>query len=182
MTFDIRPMRAGDLDAVLALQAIAYADAAFDPEGAAVYLDRMKLAPDLCLVAQSAVGELLGYLVSHPWHDGKPPALGVVLTELPVPAMHWYLHDCAVAAAARGSGVAAALYEAAHDAAVCRGLACGALVAVGAAAGYWAQRGFRPVVGAVSAQALTSYGDGARYMTCALSPPAATPASPAASA
>lgn len=82
----IRPMRAGDVDAVLALQAIAYADAAFAPEGAAVYLNRMKLAPDLCLVAQTAAGDLIGYLVSHPWHDGKPPALGNVLAALPVPA------------------------------------------------------------------------------------------------
>ena len=71
----IRTMRADDVDAVLALQAIAYADAAFAPEGAVVYLNRISLAPDLCLVAQSAAGDLLGYLVSHPWHDGKPPAL-----------------------------------------------------------------------------------------------------------
>ena len=81
----IRPMRADDVDAVLALQAIACADAAFAPEGATVYLNRMSLAPDLCLVAQSAAGDLLGYLVSYPWHDGKPPALDTELAELPVP-------------------------------------------------------------------------------------------------
>lgn len=161
----IRPMRADDVDAVLALQAIAYADAAFAPEGAAVYLNRMRLAPDLCLVAQSAAGDLLGYLVSHPWHDGKPPALDTELAALPVPATRWYLHDCAVEVSTRGSGVAAALYETAHDAAACRGLRCGALVAVGDAAGYWAQRGYRPALGAVPARALASYGEGACYMT-----------------
>ncbi|MBV5287104.1 MAG: GNAT family N-acetyltransferase [Methyloversatilis discipulorum] len=164
----IRPMRADDVDAVLALQAIAYADAAFAPEGAAVYLNRMNLAPDLCLVAQSAAGDLLGYLVSHPWHDGKPPALDTELSALPAQATRWYLHDCAVATSARGSGVAAALYEAAHDAAVCRGLRCAALVAVGDAAGYWAQRGYRSAAGAVPAQTLASYGEGACYMTSVL--------------
>ena len=164
----IRTMRAGDVDAVLALQAIAYADAAFAPEGAAVYLNRISLAPDLCLVAQSAAGDLLGYLVSHPWHDGKPPALDTELAALPVPATRWYLHDCAVATSARGSGVAAALYEAAHDVAICRGLRCAALVAVGDAAGYWAQRGYRAARGTVPEQALASYGEDACYMTSVL--------------
>ena len=164
----IRTMRADDVDAVLALQAVAYADAAFAPEGAAVYLNRISLAPDLCLVAQSAAGDLLGYLVSHPWHDGKPPALHTELSALPVPATRWYLHDCAVAVSARGSGVAAALYEAAHDVAICRGLRCADLVAVGDAAGYWAQRGYRAARGTVPEQALASYGEDACYMTSVL--------------
>lgn len=164
----IRPMRTGDIDTVLALQAVAYADAAFAPEPAAVYLNRMSLAPDLCLVARSAVGDVIGYLVSHPWHDGKPPALNTELSALPVAATRWYLHDCAVAASARGNGVAAALYEAARDVAVCRGLRCAALVAVGDAAGYWAQRGYRATRGTVPVQALASYGEGACYMTSVL--------------
>ena len=81
-------------------------DAAFAPEGAAVYLNRISLAPDLCLVAQSAAGDLLGYLVSHPWHDGKPPALHTELSALPVPATRWYLHDCAVAASVKTKSMA----------------------------------------------------------------------------
>ena len=69
---------------------------------------------------------------------------------------------------ARGSGVAAALYEAAHDLAVCRGLRSAALVAVGDAAGYWAQRGYRAARGTVPEQALASYGEDACYMTSVL--------------
>lgn len=165
MSVLIRRMRAGDLDAVLALQAAAYADAIFAPEGGAVYLNRMQLAPDLCLVAETAGGALAGYLLSHPWHAGKPPALDTVLDALPVPATHWYLHDCAVDRTARSTGLAARLYERAHDTAVGRGLRSAALVAVGDAATYWQRRGYRPEPAALPAQALDSYGAAACYMT-----------------
>lgn len=158
-------MQAADVPEILRLQAAAYATAAFEPESAAVYLNRMALAPDLCWVAADPQGGLLGYLLSHPWHAGKPPALDTVLAALPRPAAHWYLHDCAVDARARGGGVATALYEAAHDAAVCRGLRASALVAVGQAAAYWGQRGYLPVD---AHHALDSYGEGACYMTLSL--------------
>lgn len=158
-------MQAADVPEILRIQAAAYAAAAFEPESAAVYLNRMALAPDLCWVVTNERGGLCGYLLSHPWHAGEPPALDTVLDALPQPATRWYVHDCAVDARSRGGGVAASLYEAAHDAAVRRGLRCAALVAIGQAATYWALRGYRS---ADAVHALDGYGDGACYMTRAL--------------
>jgi ribosomal protein S18 acetylase RimI-like enzyme len=163
MTFTIRPMQHADLPGVLAVQAQAYAGAAFEPEGAAVYLDRMALAPALCLVAAGRDGALLGYLVSHPWHDGTPPSLDITLGALPPHARCWYLHDCAVDRRAQGRGIAAALFRAGVDAARAAGMTRAALVAVGSAAGYWLRAGYRPAD--ARGARLSGYGDGACYMT-----------------
>lgn len=166
--FSIRLMQAADLGGVLGLQDQAYADAAFTPEPAGVYIDRMALAPDLCLVAVDGPGDVLGYLVSHPWHEGAPPSLGMRLAQLPPACACWYLHDCAVAATAHGRGVAAALFRAARRHAAARALRMAALVAVGDAAGYWSRLGYvaqdRPELAAT----LAAYGPGACYMARAL--------------
>jgi ribosomal protein S18 acetylase RimI-like enzyme len=157
-------MQPSDVPAVLAVQAQAYADHAFDPEPPGVYLDRLTLAPDLCLVAVDANGQLLGYLVSHPWHEGAPPSLHAQLGQLPPHADCWYLHDCAVSRAAHGRGVAAVLYEAASGHAARRGLQRAALVAVGDAAGYWARWGYVVQERPELAAKLAGYGPEARYM------------------
>jgi ribosomal protein S18 acetylase RimI-like enzyme len=166
--YAVRPMQPSDVPAVLALQAQAYADHAFYPEPPGVYLDRLTLAPDLCLVAVDANGQLLGYLVSHPWHEGAPPSLHAQLGQLPPHADCWYLHDCAVSRAAHGRGVAAVLYEAASGHAARRGLQRAALVAVGDAAGYWARWGYVVQERPELAAKLASYGPEARYMARAL--------------
>lgn len=157
-------MSAADLSAVLAIQAEAYAGAGFSPEPAAVYSDRMALAGELCLVVVDAVGSAAGYLVSHPWHAGAPPALHAQLGAVPADADCWYLHDCAVAARAHGQGVAGLLVRAAQQRAFALGLRRAALVAVGDAAGYWQRLGYvvqhRPDL----ADKLAGYGPGACYM------------------
>jgi ribosomal protein S18 acetylase RimI-like enzyme len=165
MTFRLRRMHDADLPAVLALQARAYAGAAFAPERPAVYRSRMRLAPDLCLVALDEDGALLAYLVSHPWHTQAPPALDTDLVALPADATCWYLHDCAVEASAQGRGVAGELYEAASAAARAQGLRGAALTALAPAAAYWLRLGYRvehrPGLDAV----LAHYGPGTVYMT-----------------
>ncbi|MGC3985179.1 MAG: GNAT family N-acetyltransferase [Pseudorhodoferax sp.] len=162
-------MSAADLPCVMAIQAEAYAAADFAPEQPAVFRDRMGLAPDLCLVACDAAGAVLGYLVSHPWRDGAPPALDSTLGALPAHADCWYLHDCAVASRAHGQGMAAALYAPALACARARGLRRGALVAVGDAAGYWQRLGYRARDLGAGPSRLAAYGPGACYMVRALS-------------
>lgn len=157
-------MQTGDLPAVLALQAEAYADAAFTPEQPGVYTDRMALAPTLCLVAVGVDGHLLGYLVSHPWDAGAPPSLDLRLGRLPPDCDRWYLHDCAVARQAHGRGVAAVLYEVASQHAAQQGWRQAALVAVGDAAGYWARWGYVAQVRPDLDAKLTGYGPAACYM------------------
>lgn len=168
MAIAVRAMRSADLPAILALQAQAYASAAFHPERAEVYVNRMALARDYCLVAADADGSLLGYLLSHPWDEGIPPALDTTLDRLPQPATCWYLHDCAVHQRAHGRGVAGKLLAAGQAAARAHGLASGALVAVGDAAGYWRRHGYRKRELPGLAERLAHYGAGAAYMACAL--------------
>lgn len=168
MALLLRPMRDTDLPAVLALQARAYAGAAFEPERPAVYRSRMRLAPALCLAAIGEDAALLGYLVSHPWHAGAPPALDTDLDVLPADADCWYLHDCAVDECAQGRGVAAALYDAAVAAARAQGLRRAALTALAPAAGYWRRLGYEETDLGGLAGALAHYGPGTVYMTRAL--------------
>ncbi len=163
-------MRNGDLAGVLAVQATAYAGAAFAPEPAEVYRDRMAHAPDLCWVAATAGGAVLGYLVSHPWDDGPPPPLHTRLPPLPAAPRCWYLHDCAVGEAARGLGVGAALFRTVRALAWNHGLRWAALVAVGDAAGYWARQGYVAQHRPGLADKLRSYGGQACYMACPLTP------------
>lgn len=162
----VRPMHPGDLPEVLRLQAAAYAMAGFAPERAAVFLDRITVAPAYCLVAQARGHRLLGYLVSHPWHGDEPPKLDTLLRRLPGDPVLWYLHDCAIDRCARGLGIASALYERARAQALREGLRKGALVAVAGAASYWQRRGYRAEP--QRTQQLTCYGPGACYMVRAL--------------
>ncbi len=95
MQYQVRLMQASDVDAILALQTLAYPG--FLLESADFFQNRLALAPAHCWVAQPAASPdaLLGYLISYPWDAGLPPALDVALATLPAAADHWFLHDCA---------------------------------------------------------------------------------------
>ena len=164
MSHSIRPMQPADLAQVLALQEQAYAGAEFEPERVEVYTNRMKLAPAFCLVDLAPDGHLQGYLVSHPWREGAPPALDAILQALPDAPTCWYLHDCAVDARAKGRGVAARLHHVAVDQARALGLRRAGLVAVGGAAGFWRRFGYVPREVPGMAARLADYGEGAAYM------------------
>jgi len=166
MSFSIRLLQPEDLTAVLALQAQAYAGAAFELEGQAFYANRLQLAPACCLAAQGADGTLAGYLVSYPWRGDAVPSLGVPLPALPAQPDRWYLHDCAVARHARGQGVALALHAAGARAAWAQGLRQAGLVALADAVAYWQRLGYQPRQ--LSGGALAGYGPGAAYMQCPL--------------
>lgn len=157
-------MQAADLPQVLALQEQAYAGAEFEPERVEVYTNRMRLAPAFCLVDLAPGGRLLGYLVSHPWREAAPPALDALLPVLPADADCWYLHDCAVDAAAKGRGVAARLHHVALDRARESGLRKAALMAVGSASSFWKRLGYAPRDLPGMAERLADYGEGAMYM------------------
>lgn len=159
-------MLAGDVDAILEVQAVAYPG--FLLESADFFLNRLALAPAHCWVAQAAApGDgLLGYLVSYPWDAGLPPTLDAPLTTLPEPADHWFLHDCAVAPSAQGLGVGQALLRAAAEYATQAGLQRASLVSLGSAVGYWLRHGYAPVAagGRELAAKLEGYGPQASYM------------------
>lgn len=161
-------MLAGDMDAILAIQAGAYPG--FLLESADFFLNRLTLAPAHCWVAQADTtpdaGQLLGYLVSYPWDAGLPPTLDAPLAALPERPDHWFLHDCAVAPAAQGLGVGQALLRTAAGHAAQAGLRRASLVSLGSAVGYWTRHGYAPVAadGPELAGKLEGYGPQASYM------------------
>lgn len=169
MQFQVRPMLASDVDAILLAQTLAYPR--FLLESAEFFLNRLALAPQYCWVAQAGEGlagkELFGYLVSYPWDAGLPPALDVPLTALPAGADHWFLHDCAVVPEAQGLGVGQALVRAAAGRAMHNGLTHASLVSLASAAGYWLRHGYAPLAAdsAGLAEKLAGYGPNASYMS-----------------
>ncbi len=161
MSQHIRLMRAADLPAVLRLQAEAYQALV---EGEAAIASRLRHAPQHCWVAEGH-GELSAYLLAHPWGEAAPPAWNQPLTTLPRHATRFYLHDLALGAAARGSGVARRLIHTALQAARHQRFHEAQLVAVQASVGFWQRMGFDvvPVQGRL-AEKLASYDPDARLM------------------
>lgn len=138
MTDGWRPMRPGDLDAVVAI-ADAVHGAFTEPR--AVYADRLDLYPEGCRLFERG-GVVAGFLVTHPWHRGPVPRIGALLGALPAPADIYYLHDVALLPAARGTGAGAEATAFVRRQARLAGCAEIRLVAVNGADSYWRAQGF----------------------------------------
>ena len=163
-----RPMRAADLDAVLALADRLFPDHYEAPER---FGERLRLSPATCFVLEGEKGAL-GYLVSYPQCRGVIPPLDGALGALPGDADMLYIHDLAIATEAAGQGAARAIVEtlaARAREAGHRGLA---LVAVNHSTPFWERQGFLPVAPDAAGQAkLQGYGDDACYMVRILDQP-----------
>ena len=119
-------MRPADIAAVLTVAARVHPDF---PEDAAVFEERLRLFPQGCFVYDRA-GELLAYVVSHPWRAGDPPALNTQLDALPGKPATYYLHDIALLPALRGTGAASRMVTRLAGLAVAEKLPTLSLVAV----------------------------------------------------
>ena len=162
-----RSMRAVDLPAVDRIAAVVHPGF---PERPAIPAERLALYPAGCLVLERG-GAVVGYAVSHPWHDGKPPALDMLLGRLPATPTTYYVHDLALLPEARGNGAAAVallVVQAARE-----NLATLSLVAVNNSVGFWQRQGF-----AVTGPAPASYGAAACCMARATSHSTAPTSSP----
>ncbi|MFT9258841.1 MAG: GNAT family N-acetyltransferase [Acetobacter sp.] len=133
-------MTPDDLVPVLQLAGTCYPDY---PEDAAIFAERLALAPEGCFVLERD-GRLAGYLVSHPWKGALSVPLNTLLTHLPRLPDRWYIHDLAVADTARGGGHARAGIALAENQARRRGLAWLSLTAIGPAVPFWLRQGFSP--------------------------------------
>lgn len=149
-----RPMRASDLTAVTAISDTVHEHYT---EPMAVYAERLDLYPSGCQVFELG-GEVVGYLISHPWHRYDPPKLGALLGAVPPQADTYYLHDIALLPPARGTGAGKAALGYVADRARALGFADITLMAVGGADRFWAAQGFDYVPYAVS------YGAGTHLM------------------
>lgn len=158
--FQWRQATPADLDAVMAIQAVAHADF---PEEEAVLAERLRLCPQGCfvLVRGDAID---GYMLSHPWTRRRPPPLNRPLEAIPDHADCWYLHDLALLPQTRGSGAGAAIVSRLVSLAREEGFGVVALVSVGGSQSFWRKQHFAAVSDPLLKQKLASYGDGAAYM------------------
>ena len=139
------------------------------PEDQAVFAERLRLHAAGCRVLMTGAGEIAGYVISHPWHLGEPPALNVLLGGLPEAAATYYIHDLALLPDARGSGAAswivAQLVRHARD----LNLPSLALVAVNGSTPFWTKQGFAVTAAESRDSKLASYGADAHLMRRLLS-------------
>ncbi|PTM38823.1 acetyltransferase (GNAT) family protein [Bosea sp. 124] len=164
-----RPMTPADLPAVLSVAGMVHP--AY-PEDEAVFAERQRLFPAGCNVLASP-DALRGYVVSHPWRRGEPPALNSLLGSIPAQPTSFYIHDLALLPTARGTGAGGVIVAHLADVAKEAGLPCLSLVAVGQSPGFWQRQGFRVAHDPGLAVKLASYDDAARYMERELDPDAA---------
>lgn len=83
-----------------------------------------------------------GYVLSHPWRFGSPPALNALLGEIPADADTYYLHDLALLPVARRVGAASHIVSALARHAAAEGFSMMSLVAVNGSVGFWEKHGF----------------------------------------
>lgn len=151
MTHSWRPMQTSDIAAVTAISDAVHG---IYTEPAAVYTERLTLHPAGCFVLD-VDGEISGFLITHPWHGGKSPALGEMLGAIPDDASTYYLHDIALLPQARGTGAGREGLKLTIAAARSGGFREVSLVAVNGADRYWAAQGF-----AYDHDAAPPYGNG----------------------
>lgn len=150
----VRAMRRDDIDAVLQIQARCYN--ALEPESAESLLSKLDASPDTCWVADSERG-VGGYLFAHPWTSHEPPALDLVIRQLPASADCFYFHDLAIDPRWRGTGTAERLVKGALQRAEREWQRC-ALIAVQASQPFWRRFGFVSAPAALQ-QATADYGE-----------------------
>lgn len=155
-------MTSADLPAVLAIQSVCYTQ--IEPESRRSFEAKLAAAPASCFVAQGE-DDVVGYLVALPGQFGAPPPLNADACHLPLSPDCLYLHDLAVAPAARATGAGRALVAAFFAQLEASRLARATLVAIQDSASYWQRYGFRAVAAGAALQArLASYGSDVQYM------------------
>ena len=162
LSTEIRPMLPADLHAVLAIQAACYTQ--IEPESKRSFDAKLAAAPASCFIASSGQ-QAIGYLVALPWDFSNPPTLNQGSCVLPTAPDCLYLHDLAVAPAARATGAGRALVGAFFAHLQALQLPRASLIAIQDSAPYWRRHGFEAVIIEESLQArLASYGEDVQYM------------------
>ena len=155
-----RQMTAADLQAVSELAAAIHPDF---PEDDAVFVERLWLYPAGCHVL-AREDALAAYVVSHPWIARQPPALNDLLGALPDKPSTYYIHDLALAPAARGSGAGGTIVTQLAALARSEALPTMSLVAVNGSERFWQRQGFAATAVPELATKLRSYSDDACFM------------------
>lgn len=147
---------------ILDIQREAYQD--IGAEELDVLKSKYEASPDTCFVFVSNSGEVLGYLLAHPWSGISPPKLFEPLPDNES-CEYLYLHDMAISPQSKGKGIGRAaalkLFEVAQN----KGIKRVSLVAVQGAESFWSIIGFQEVKGV---NLSSGYGEKAVLMEKAL--------------
>jgi len=159
--FNWRPMRANDLDGVVAVAASAFPG---HFESRACFEERLRLFPQGCF-ALAATDTVKGYLITYPWPLGAIPPLNSLIGKLPERRDALYLHDLALHPDMRGQGQVRPILERLVRDTRAMGIPAIALVSVNDTAAFWQAMGFQPAPDDDAiGRKLHSYGDGSVYM------------------
>ena len=158
----LRAMALADVSAVLNIQRACYPGDFL--ESAEVITQRLHSPGNLSGVAERG-GVVCAYLAAYRSRPGKLTPLHGGFDTVAQPDTV-YLHDMAVAPAAKGQGLAQRLVEHLWAQGRSEGLVCSALVSVQGSQPFWERLGYRvqALVDPAQQQNLASYGAGAYYM------------------
>jgi ribosomal protein S18 acetylase RimI-like enzyme len=158
----IRPMDFADFPSILAIQALCYTELV--PESEQSLQAKLRASPATCNVV-CLQGSVIGYLIAVPWSFASPPLLNAATCALPAQPDSLYLHDMAIAPAARKVGAGRILVERFIEQVAELNFNCASLVAVQDSKSYWRRYGFQPVPQTAILKAkLLSYGANVEYM------------------
>ncbi|MBF6601939.1 MAG: GNAT family N-acetyltransferase [Sphingorhabdus sp.] len=155
-----RPMTADDVGAVSKLASEIHPDY---PESDSVFRDKLERFPKGCFMLMDR-DIPSGYLLSHPWKRCEPPPLDSLLPVLVQRPDSLYIHDLALAKAARGHAMGEQIIGEIVKLTQALKLPVISLVAVGGSERFWERQNFRVVDSEPLHEKLKSYGAQAVYM------------------
>lgn len=148
-------------EAVYQIQKEAYKDLLH--EDIDVLKSKWLIAPQMCLMCQSESGDILAYLLAHPWNQTTPPKLNQD-TSLAIRGNILFIHDLAVSSKAKGMGVGKKMVNELLARARLLGLKRAMLVSVQNSVAFWSRFGFEEQESDIPVE----YGQGARLMSMSL--------------
>ena len=125
-----------------------------------VLKNKNEASPETCFVCLSYSGEVLGYLLAHPWRGISPPKLFEPLPNIEE-CEYLYLHDMAISPQSKGKGIGRAVAIKLFEVAQIKGINKINLVAVQGSESFWSIIGFKEVSGV---NICSSYGEKAILM------------------
>ncbi len=127
---------------ILKIQDESYQD--FGAEELDVLKSKYEASPNTCFVCSSSNGELLGYLLAHPWSGTFPPKLFEPLPNIEQ-GEYLYLHDMAISPQSKGKGIGRMMASKLFGVAQNKGINRVILVAVQGSESFWSKVGFHEV-------------------------------------
>ncbi|HEY4262409.1 MAG TPA: GNAT family N-acetyltransferase [Schlesneria sp.] len=135
----IRSIRSEDWSAIERIQAESYPREVL--ESLEALQSHWRVSCDTCVVAESA-GQVVGYLLAHPWPKRVIPPLNKVYRELLEDSDSLFIHDLALSPVARKSGIAQDLVRSVLQVGAQLRLTTASLIAVQGSEGFWMRFGF----------------------------------------